>query len=58
MNFCFRRNYSEEEREYFTVSDGELDVDYYVVGDHLSFDQCNAILKRLEKCSDSKSAKR
>ncbi|KAI9191335.1 hypothetical protein LWI28_007105 [Acer negundo] len=55
LNFCFRRNYSEEEREYFSVSDGELDVDYSVVGDHLSFDQCNAILKRLEKCSDSKT---
>ncbi|TXG68608.1 hypothetical protein EZV62_003543 [Acer yangbiense] len=55
LNFCFRRNYSEEEREYFTVSDGELDVDYSVVGDHLSFDQCNAILKRLEKCSHSKT---
>ncbi|KAK3189638.1 hypothetical protein Dsin_029199 [Dipteronia sinensis] len=43
LNFCFRRNYSE------------LDVDYSVVWDHLSFDQCNAILKRLEKCSDSKT---
>lgn len=31
LNFSFGRNYSEEEREYFSVSDGELDVDYSVL---------------------------
>lgn len=54
LNFSFRRSYSDEEREYFLVCDGELDVDYGVVGGHLSLGQCNAILKRLEKSSDGK----
>ncbi|KAH7569257.1 hypothetical protein ACOSP7_012578 [Xanthoceras sorbifolium] len=54
LNFSFRRNCSEEEREYFSMRDGELDVDYCAVGAHLNLEQCNAILKRLEKCSDSK----
>ncbi|KAK1578781.1 hypothetical protein Q3G72_033107 [Acer saccharum] len=43
LNFCFRRNYIEEEEN------GELDVDYSVVGDRAS------ILKRLEKCSQGRS---
>ncbi|GAV77707.1 PPR domain-containing protein/PPR_2 domain-containing protein/PPR_3 domain-containing protein [Cephalotus follicularis] len=49
LDFNFRRNGSEVERENFFVCDGELDVNYSVIGADLSIEHCNAILKRLEK---------
>lgn len=57
ISLSFRRSAREQEREYFFANDGELDVNYSVIGADLSLDECNAILKRLEKYSDSKSLK-
>lgn len=57
LSFSFRRNDREQERNDFFVNDGELDVNYSVIGADLSLEQCNAILKRLEKCSDSNTLK-
>jgi pentatricopeptide repeat protein len=53
--FRYRRNGGEREIENLFVGDGELDVNYSAIGSDLSLEQCNAILKRLEKCSDSKT---
>ncbi|BBH08637.1 cyclin-dependent kinase-activating kinase assembly factor-related / CDK-activating kinase assembly factor-related protein [Prunus dulcis] len=43
------------ELENLFVNDGELDVDYSVIGSDLSLEHCNDILKRLERCSDVKT---
>lgn len=50
-----RRNRWERELEGLFVNDGEMDVNYSVIGSELSLVQCNAVLKRLERCSDSKA---
>ena len=55
LKYRFRRNGSEREIENLFVDDGELDVNYSVIGSDLSLEHCNAVLKRLEKCSDSKT---
>jgi pentatricopeptide repeat protein len=55
LKFRYRRNGGEREIENLFVGDGELDVNYSAIGSDLSLEQCNAILKRLEKCSDSKT---
>ena len=55
LKFRYRRNGGEREIENLFVGDGELDVNYSAIGSDLSLRQCNAILKRLEKCSDSKT---
>jgi len=53
LKFRYRRNGGEREIENLFVGDGELDVNYSAIGSDLSLEQCNAILKRLEKCSDN-----
>lgn len=55
LKFRYKRNGGEREIENLFVGDGELDVNYSAIGSDLSLEQCNAILKRLEKCSDSKT---
>lgn len=56
LKLRYRRNGGERETENLFVGDGELDVNYSAIGSDLSLEQCNAILKRLEKCSsDSKT---
>uniref|UniRef100_A0A2N9HKQ3 Pentacotripeptide-repeat region of PRORP domain-containing protein n=1 Tax=Fagus sylvatica TaxID=28930 RepID=A0A2N9HKQ3_FAGSY len=55
LKYRFRRNGSEREIENLFVDDGELDVNYSGIGSDLSLEHCNAVLKRLEKCSDSKT---
>lgn len=55
LKYRFRRNGSEREIETLFVDDGELDVNYSGIGSDLSLEHCNAVLKRLEKCSDSKT---
>ncbi|GMY35575.1 pentatricopeptide repeat-containing protein At4g30825, chloroplastic isoform X1 [Fagus crenata] len=55
LKYRFRRNGSEREIENLFVDDGELDVNYSAIGSDLSLEHCNAVLKRLEKCSDSKT---
>ncbi|KAB2618883.1 pentatricopeptide repeat-containing protein [Pyrus ussuriensis x Pyrus communis] len=37
------------------LNDSEFDVDYSVINSHLSLEHCNDILRRLERCSDSKT---
>ncbi|KAF3452923.1 hypothetical protein FNV43_RR03356 [Rhamnella rubrinervis] len=53
--FNLRRNRWERELEGLFVNDGEMDVNYSVIGSDLSLEHCYAILKRLERCSDSKA---
>ena len=56
FKFSCKRNSSKLEREGFFVCDGELDVNYSVVGSNMSLEQCNDVLKRLEKgTSDDKT---
>lgn len=56
FKFSCKRNGSRLEREGFFVYDGELDVNYSVVGSNMSLEQCNDVLKRLEKgTSDDKT---
>ena len=50
-----RRSRWEREIENLLVNDGEIDVNYSVIKSDLSLEQCNAILRRLEGCSDSKT---
>ncbi|XP_031247624.1 pentatricopeptide repeat-containing protein At4g30825, chloroplastic [Pistacia vera] len=57
LSFSFKRSDREQEKEEFFVNNGELDVDYSVVRANLSVERCNAILKRLERCSDSNTLK-
>ncbi|KAF2310447.1 hypothetical protein GH714_010536 [Hevea brasiliensis] len=51
FKFNNKRNSSREEREEFFVHDTELDVNYSVIHSNLSLEQCNFILKKLERCS-------
>ncbi|KAH7546137.1 hypothetical protein FEM48_Zijuj01G0168700 [Ziziphus jujuba var. spinosa] len=55
--FSLKRNKWERELEVLFVNDGEMDVNYSVIGSDLSLEHCNAILKRLERFSDSKALK-
>ncbi|KAK7837635.1 pentatricopeptide repeat-containing protein [Quercus suber] len=55
LKYRFKRYGSEREIENLFVGDGELDVNYSAIGPGLSLEHCNAVLKRLEKCSDSKT---
>lgn len=55
MKSKFRRNGTDRELEELFVRDGEVDVNYSAIGSDLSLERCNAILKWLEKCSDSKT---
>lgn len=55
LKYRFKRYGSEREIENLFVGDGELDVNYSAIGSGLSLEHCNAVLKRLEKCSDSKT---
>ncbi|XP_071724246.1 pentatricopeptide repeat-containing protein At4g30825, chloroplastic [Rutidosis leptorrhynchoides] len=57
LNLSMGRGGAKLEREDIFVGDGELDVNYSLIGEHLSLGHCNAILKRLERCSDSNSLK-
>ncbi|KAA0035106.1 hypothetical protein IC582_003768 [Cucumis melo] len=54
-HFSFSRNCSEKIFENILFSGGELDVNYSTISSDLSLEGCNAILKRLEKCNDSKT---
>ncbi|KAJ4845810.1 hypothetical protein Tsubulata_008216 [Turnera subulata] len=50
--FSYKRNDSQQKRQDFYVyGDGGLDVNYSVLEPSLSLEQCNAILKRLERFS-------
>lgn len=50
-----RRNKWERELENLFVNNGEIDVNYSVIRPDLRLEQCNAVLKRLENCSDDKT---
>lgn len=50
-----RRSRWERELENLFVNDGEIDVNYSVVKSDLGLEQCNAVLRRLEGCNDSKT---
>ncbi|KAF4370404.1 hypothetical protein F8388_016141 [Cannabis sativa] len=50
-----RRNRWERELENLFVNDGEIDVNYSVIKSDMSLEQCNAVLRRLEGCNDSKT---
>ncbi|KAJ7955674.1 Pentatricopeptide repeat-containing protein [Quillaja saponaria] len=53
--YRFIRNNVELDIEKFFVYDRDFDVNYSSIGVDLSLNHCNAILKRLEKSSDSKT---
>lgn len=55
LKYSSRRSRWVRELENLFVNDGELDVDYSVIGSDLSLEHCNDILKRLERCSDVKT---
>ncbi|CAK7323334.1 unnamed protein product [Dovyalis caffra] len=56
FKFSYKRNGGRLEREDLFVYDGELDVNYSVVGSSTSLEQCNEVLKGLEKrSSDGKT---
>ncbi|PON99342.1 Cdk-activating kinase assembly factor [Trema orientale] len=50
-----RRSRWEREIENLLVNDGEIEVNYSVIGSDLSLEQCNTVLRRLEGCNDSKT---
>ncbi|VVB10908.1 unnamed protein product [Arabis nemorensis] len=52
-----RRESKELELEGLFVNNGEIDVNYSAIKPGLSLEHCNAILKRLESCSDTNAIK-
>ncbi|KAF7806564.1 pentatricopeptide repeat-containing protein [Senna tora] len=55
LKFRYRRNGGMLDIDKFFVYDGDFDVNYSSIGVDLSAEHCNAILKKLEKRSDSKT---
>ncbi|KAF8052531.1 hypothetical protein N665_1549s0018 [Sinapis alba] len=55
--FSFRREESNDLDEGLFVNNGEMDVNYSAIKPGLSLDHYNAILKRLESCSDTNALK-
>jgi hypothetical protein len=51
FKFGYKRNGRRLEREDLFVHDGDLDVSCSVIGSNLSLENCNDVLKWLEKCS-------
>ena len=52
-----RNDNGHEEQKSVNHFDDEIDVNEYGIGPELSVERCNAILKGLERCSDSKTMK-
>ncbi|CAH8274775.1 unnamed protein product [Arabidopsis lyrata] len=55
--FSFRRESNDLELENLFVNNGEMDVNYSAIKPGLSLEHYNAILKRLESCSDTNAIK-